>query len=101
MRSHPSSSHRAAPVADAAARRRRLGAAAPVATLALGSALAGAAGTAAHGAAAPAAAAEEAPTTPSLAVSLTVHTEDRRAALADGGRRLERVRTVRFAWRSR
>ena len=88
-------------VAVAAARRRRLGAAATVATLALGSALAGA-GTAAAVADAPVGpdGPDGAPP-PSLAVSLTVHSEDRRDRLADGGARLERVRTVRFAWKSR
>ena len=100
MRSHSPSSPTVADVA-VAARRRRLGAAATVATLALGSALAGA-GTAAAVADAPvAAAADGTPATPGLAVSLTVHGEDRRVRLADGGARLERVRTVRFAWRSR
>ena len=98
MRTQPSSPPRAADVA-VAARRRRLGAAATVATLALGSALAGA-GTAAAVADAPVAA-DGTPATPGLAVSLSVHSEDRRAALADGGARVERVRTVRFAWKSR
>ena len=97
MRTQPSSSPVAADIA-VAARRRRLGAAATVATLALGSALAGA-GTAAAVADPQVASATQA--TPGLAVSLTVHSEDRRDRLADGGARLERVRTVRFAWRSR
>ena len=94
--------HSTSPIATAAARRRRLGAAATVATLALGSALAGSAAT--DAVASPDVAAERAverAVEPSVAITLSVHGEDRRAWRPDGDARVERVRTVRFSWRAR
>ena len=93
--------HPTSPITPAVARRRRLGAVATVATVARAAAIAGVADPATYVADSTAPAAAPAATPPSMALSLTVHSEDRRDRQADGGARLERVRTVRFAWSAR
>ena len=108
--SHPSTVHDAPRSTDGrAARLARLRRAGGAAALALGSALAGAAGTAHHIAdAAPAPPAPTAASEPGgndaagrAGLSLTLHSEERRAAEADGGASLERIRTLQFSWRPR